>query len=99
MWNKIKKIFAVIGAVLTVIACTFFLVFLRRRDTDGLGSDGVDERDTRIQEGIADAQGAIDNSRDTIRDSRNTAERCEEHLRRAEEILRTAIERGEKEKH
>ena len=83
--DKIKKAFAVIGAVLTVIVCTFFLVFLRRRSSDGQGSSGIDERDSRIQEGL---DGASD-----------TAKRCEERLRRAEEILRGAIERGEKEKH
>ena len=92
MWEKIKKAFAVIGAVITVIACTFYLVFLRRRGSDGQGSSGIDERDTRIQEGLGNAE-------ESIRNSRNTAERCEEHLRRAEEILRGAIERGEKEKH
>lgn len=83
--DKIKKAFAVIGAVLTVIVCTFFLVFLRRRGSDGRGSSGIDEQDSRIQEGL---DGASD-----------TAKRCEERLRRAEEILRGAIERGEKEKH
>jgi hypothetical protein len=83
--DKIKKAFAVIGAVLTVIVCTFFLVFLRRRSSDGQGSSGIDERDSRIQEGL---DGASD-----------TAKRCEERLQRAEEILRGAIERGEKEKH
>ena len=83
--DKIKKVFAVIGAVLTVIVCTFFLVFLRRRDSDRPGSSGIDERDTRIKEGL---EGASD-----------TAKRCEERLQRAEEILRGAIERGEKEKH
>ncbi len=83
--DKIKKAFAVIGAVLTVIICTFFLVFLRRRSSDGQGSSGIDERDTRIKEGL---DGASD-----------TAKRCEERLQRAEEILRGAIERGEKEKH
>jgi hypothetical protein len=83
--DKIKKAFAIIGAVLTVIVCTFFLVFLRRRSSDGQGSSGIDERDTRIKEGL---DGASD-----------TAKRCEERLRRAEEILRGAIERGEKEKH
>ena len=83
--DKIKKAFAVIGAVLTVFVCTFFLVFLRRRGSDGQGSSGIDERDTRIKEGL---DGASD-----------TAKRCEERLRRAEEILRGAIERGEKEKH
>jgi hypothetical protein len=90
--DKIKKAFAVIGAVLTVIVCTFFLVFLRRRNSDGQGSSGIDERDTRIQEGLDGASESIDRSRDT-------AKRCEERLQRAEEILRGAIERGEKEKH
>jgi hypothetical protein len=90
--DKIKKAFAVIGAVLTVIVCTFFLVFLRRRSSDGQGSSGIDERDSRIQEGLDGASESIDRSRDT-------AKRCEERLQRAEEILRGAIERGEKEKH
>lgn len=92
MWEKIKGVLAVIGAVLTVIACTFFLVFLRRRDSDGLGGGGADERDTRIQEGL-------DGAEESIKRSRDTAERCEEHLRRAEEILRDAIKRGKKEEH
>lgn len=91
MWEKIKKAFAVIGAVLTVVICTLCLVFLRRRDSDGRGSNGADERDTRIKEGLDGAQESIGRSRDT-------AERCEERLRRAEDILRGAIARGEKEK-
>jgi hypothetical protein len=90
--DKVKKVFAVIGAVLTVIICTFFLVFLRRRDSDGQGSSGIDERDSRIQEGL-------DGAEESIKRSRDTATRCEEHLRRAEEILRNAIKRGEEEKH
>lgn len=90
--DKIKKAFAVIGAVLTVVGCTFFLVFLRRRDSDGQGSGGIDERNQRIKEGL-------DGAEESVRRSRDTAERCEERLRRAEEILRGAIERGEKEKH
>ena len=99
MSPKVKKAFAVIGAVFTVIACTIYLVFLRRRDSDGLGSDPADERDTRITEGLDGAEGKITESRDELGECRTTAERCEERLRRAEEILRTAIERGEKEKH
>lgn len=97
--DKIKKAFAIIGAVLTVVGCTFFLVFLRRRDSDGFGSSGINERDTRITEGLDGAEGKIADSRDELRECRDTAERCEERLRRAEEILRGAIERGEKEKH
>ena len=85
MYEKIKKVFTVIGAVITVVLCTVYLVFLRRRGSDGQGSSGIDERDSRIQEGLRECQ--------------STAERCEEHLRRAEEILRGAIERREKEKH
>lgn len=97
--DKIKKAFAIIGAVLTVVGCTFFLVFLRRRDSDGQGSGGIDERNQRIKEGLDGAEGKIADSRDELRECRDTAERCEERLRRAEEILRGAIERGEKEKH
>lgn len=92
MSEKVKKAFAVIGAVLTVIACSVLLIFFRRGSSDGLGSDGADERDTRIKEGL-------DTAEESIKRSRDTAERCEERLRRAEEILRGAIERGEKEKH
>lgn len=82
MCKKIKNVLAVIGAVLTIAACTFCLVFLRRRDSDGQRSSDSDERDTRIQEGIRNAE--------------DSAERCEEHLRRAEDILREAIERSRK---
>lgn len=87
MWQKIKKAFIVAGAVITV-----YLVFLRRRDSDERGSDGVNEYDSRVEEGLSGAT-------ERINECRGTAERCEERLRRAEEILRTAIERGEKEKH
>lgn len=87
MWQKIKGIFAIIGAVLSVVFFTVVLVLLRRRNTDGQGSSGIDDRDSRIKEGLDGAQESIERSRDT-------AERCEEHLRRAEEILRNAIERS-----
>ena len=87
--EKIKKVFAVIGAVLTVVLCTFALVFLRRCDSDGRGSSGADERDSGIQEGLGNAEGAIERSRDT-------ATRCEERLQRAEDILRKAVERSRK---
>ena len=92
MWQKIKKAFIIAGAVITVGLCTIYLVFLRRRDSDGRGSDGVNEYDSRVEEGLSGAT-------ERINECRGTAERCEERLRRAEEILRTAIERGEKEKH
>lgn len=98
MWEKIKGILAVIGAVLTVVACTFFLVFLRRRDSDGQGSSGTDERDTAIQEGIADCEGRAERVEERLDRAGDATARCEEHLQRAEDILRNAINRSKKEK-
>ena len=94
MWKKIKGILAVIWAVFTIAFCTFVLVFLRRRDSDGRGSDGVDERDSAIQGGIADSQGRIENVEGRIETVEESVGRCEEHLHRAEEILRNAIRRS-----
>ena len=99
MWEKIKGVLAVIGAVLTVVACTFFLVFLRRRGSDGLGGGGADERDTRITEGIGDAEERAERISESLGRAESTATRCEEHLRRAEEILRNAVKRGKEEEH
>lgn len=94
MWEKIKGIFVVIGAVLTIAFCTFVLVFLRRRDSVGRGSDGVDERDSAIQGGITDSQGRIENVEGRIETVEESVGRCEEHLHRAEAILRNAIRRS-----
>lgn len=101
MWKKIKGILAVVGAVFTIAFCTFVLVFLRRRDSDRRGSDGVDGRDSAIQDGIADSQGRIENVEgriETVEGRIETVEesvgRCEEHLHRAEAILRNAIRRS-----
>lgn len=98
MWNKIKKAFAIIGAVLTVVGCTFFLVFLRRRDSDRYRSNGADERDTRIQEGIADSEKRAERIEEGIGRAEDAVGRCEERLQRAEDILRRAIERSRQEK-
>lgn len=102
MCEKIKKVFACIGAVFTVIGCTLFLL-LRRRDADGLGSEGTDERDSAIQEGLGNASDRADrieegSSRveDGITRAEERAEQCREHLQRAEDILREAIKRSEK---
>ena len=84
MWQKIKNIFSIIGAVLSIALFTFLLFLLRRRDSDGCGSTGTGESDTRITEGLERASDEI----------RGTTERCEERLRRAEEILRRATERS-----
>ena len=92
MWKKVKNILVIIGSAILVFVLTIFCVLMCGSKTDRRGSDGADERDSAIKEGL-------DGASESIRDSRNTAERCEEHLRRAEEILRNAIERGKEEKH
>ena len=97
MWKKIKGILAVIGAVLTVAFCTFVLVFLRRRDSDGQRSGRIDEYDTRITEGIESSQGRINSVEGRITTVEESVGRCEERLHRAEEILRNAIRRSRKE--
>ena len=80
MWQKIKNIFSVVGAVLSIALFTFILFLLRRGDSDRRGSSGDAERDHRIQEGFTRAT--------------DTVGRCEERLQRAEDILRGAIERS-----
>lgn len=97
MWEKIKGVLAVIGAIFTVAFCTFVLVFLRRRDSDGQRSGRVDEYDTRITEGIEGSQGRIDSVEGRITAVEESVGRCEERLHRAEEILRNAIRRSRKE--
>lgn len=86
MGEKIKKAFAVIGAVFTVVFCTLLLV-LRRRDSDGQRSGRTVEYDTRVEDGITDCEDGIAKCTDRV-------ERCEERLHRAEEILREAIRRS-----
>lgn len=92
MWKKIKNILIIIGSAIAVFVLTVICVLMCGSKADRRGSDGADERDSAIKEGIGNAE-------ESIRDSRDTADRCEEHLRRAEEILRNAIERGKEEKH
>ena len=93
MGEKVKKVFAVIGAVFTIVVCTVLLL-LRRRDSDGQRSGRIDEYDTRIQEGIAGCEERIGTIEEHITSAENGVERCEERLRRAEEILRNAIRRS-----
>lgn len=80
MWQKIKNIFCIVMSFLSILLFTVMLFLLRRGKTDGQGSRGDSERDSRIQEGIGRCQ--------------DGTARCEEHLRRAEEILRNAINRS-----
>lgn len=90
MWEKVKRIFAVIGAVFTVAVCTFVLVFLRRRDSDGQRSGRTVVGDTSVEDGITDSQGKLAECSDGV-------SRCEDHLQRAEDILRNAIRRSREE--
>lgn len=98
MWEKIKKIFAVIGAVLSVLLFSFLLVLLRRRSSDGSGSREADARDTRIKEGIGSCEERAGRIEDGITRAEDGVARCEEHLQRAESILREAIARSRKDK-
>ena len=98
MWNKIKTVLAVIGACIGSVCAALFL----KGRSDGRGSEGNDERDRRIQEGIVRTEGNIEEADRIAGELSGTIEErtrnCEKHLSRAEEILRGAIKRGEKEK-
>ena len=98
MWNKIKTALAVIGACISSVCVALFL----KGRSDGRGSEGNDERDRRIQEGIDRTEGSITEADRIAGELSGTigerTRNCEERLSRAEEILRGAIKRGEKEK-
>ena len=98
MWEKIKGFLAVIGAFITVVACTIVLVFFRRRDSDGRGSDPASERDTAVEDGIGECEERADRIEERIERAESSAGRCEEHLHRAEAIIREAIRRSKEER-
>ena len=87
MWSKIKTVFSIIGAVLTVLLLTVLLLVLRRGKAHGRGSADDSERDSRIQEGIDSCEERAGRIEEGIG-------RCEERLQRAEDILREAIRRS-----
>lgn len=98
MWQKIKKIFSVIGAVLSVLFCTISLFMLRRSKTDRRASNSSDERDSRIQEGFDSSQERADRIEEGITRAEDGIARCERRLQRAEDILRDAINRSKEER-
>ena len=98
VWEKIKSIFSVIGAFLSIILFTILLFVLRRGKADRRGSERADERDTRIQDGIGECKERADRIEERIERAESSAGRCEEHLQRAEDILREAIRRSREER-
>lgn len=98
MWEKIKNIFSIIGASLSVCILTIIVTLLCRRKAVRPRSDGTDERDSRIQEGLDSSQERAERIEDGISKAEDGITRCEERLQRAEDILRRAIERSRQEK-
>ena len=94
MWEKIKKILAIIGATISAI---FFALFCRRK-TNERGSTGNTERDNRIEKGIGECEERVGTISDSLGRAKDGVGECEEHLQRAENILRNAVERSRKEK-
>lgn len=98
MLDKTKKVLSVVGAVLSVIIFTVALFLLRRCKPYRPGSDGADERDSRIQEGIESGEERTVRIEEGITRAEDGIARCEEHLQRAEDILRRAIDRSREQK-
>lgn len=100
MWEKVKNIFSIIGAVLSVVLFTVLLFLLRRGSSDGRRSTTDTERTFTIQDGIAESERRNNNiERECTERSTRAEERiaeCERHIQRAESILRGAIERSRK---
>lgn len=100
MWEKVKNIFSIIGAVLSVALFTVLLFLLRRSSSNRRRSTTDTERTFTIQEGIAESERRSSNiERECTERSTRAEERiadCERHIQRAESILRGAIERSRK---
>ena len=94
MWAKVKTIFSIIGAVLSVVFFTILLFLLRRGKADGRRSPDDSERNQRIKEGIGKCEERADSVSEGLDRAKDVIGRCEEHLQRAEDILRNAIKRS-----
>lgn len=97
MWKKIKNIACVIGASVLVAGLTIVCFLISGRKADRRRSESADDRDSRIQEGIANSEERAERVEEGIGRAENAIGRCEEHLQRAEDILRRAIERSRQE--
>ena len=94
MFNKIKTVFSIIGAVLSVVLFTVILFLLRRGKTDGRRNGDDSERNQRIEEGIGRCEERAESVSEGLDRAKDGIGRCEEHLQRAEDILRNAIKRS-----
>ena len=94
MWDKIKTVFSIIGAVLSFVLFTVILFLLRRGKADGRRSEDDSERNQRIEEGIGKCEERAESVSEGLDRAKDGIGRCEEHLQRAEDILRNAIKRS-----
>lgn len=94
MLQKIKTVFSIIGAVLSIVLFTVILFLLRRSKTDRQRSGDDSERNQRIEEGIGRCEERTDSVSEGLDRAKDGIGRCEEHLQRAEDILRNAIKRS-----
>ena len=94
MWSKVKTVFSIIGAVLSIVLFTALLFVLRRSKTDGRRSEDDSERNQRIEEGIGKCEDRAESVSEGLDRAKDGIGRCEEHLQRAEDILRNAIKRS-----
>lgn len=97
MLSKIKTVFSIIGAVLSIVLFTVILFLLRRSNTDGRRSGDDSERNQRVEEGIGKCEERADSVSERLDRAEDSVGKCEEHLRRAEDILRNAIRRSREE--
>ena len=98
VWEKVKTVFSVIGAILSVVFFSVLLFLLCRGNINRRRGNGDNERDKLIKDGIGRGQEQADRVTEDIDRAKDSIGRCEEHLQRAENILRNAIKRCRKEK-
>lgn len=69
MFNKIKTVFSIIGAVLSIVLFTVILFLLRRSKTDRQRSGDDSERNQRIEEGIGRCEEHLQRAEDILRNA------------------------------
>ena len=97
MWAKVKNYLIIAGSAVAVVVLSIICVLMCGSKADRRGSDGTDERDRAIKEGIGECEERAGRVEERLERAGESVDRCEEHLRRAEEILREAIRRSKEE--